>query len=57
VVEALAGAADRREAVLIVAGTRGRGAVAATLLGSVSAGLVQSAGCPVVLASATDAAI
>jgi nucleotide-binding universal stress UspA family protein len=40
-----------RQAALIVAGTRGMNAAATALLGSVSAGLVRSAGRPVVLAS------
>ena len=48
-VEAIRHAATQHDAALVVAGTRGRGAVAAALLGSVSAELVRSAGRPVVL--------
>jgi nucleotide-binding universal stress UspA family protein len=50
-VAALTRAASERRAALIVAGTRGRGALAAALLGSVSAGLVRGAGRPVALVS------
>jgi nucleotide-binding universal stress UspA family protein len=46
---ALADAAERHGAVAIVAGSRRRGAVASTLLGSVSSGLVHNAGTPALI--------
>ena len=49
----LAEAARAHRACLIVVGTRGRGPVRAELLGSVSTGLVQTAGRPVVLVPAS----
>jgi nucleotide-binding universal stress UspA family protein len=49
---ALAAEARARRACLIVTGTRGRGAVTAMLFGSVSTGLVLTAGRPFVMVSA-----
>ena len=46
---ALAASARSEGAALIVAGRRGRGALASTLLGSVSAGLAQNAELPVLI--------
>lgn len=46
---ALADAAGRRGAALIVCGSRGRGAVASTVLGSVSSGLLHNAETPTLL--------
>jgi nucleotide-binding universal stress UspA family protein len=46
---ALAGSARSAGAAVIVAGNRGRGAIASTLLGSVSAGLAQNAELPVLI--------
>jgi len=46
-VHVLAGVARERAAALIVTGTRGRNALSTALLGSVSAGLVRTAGRPV----------
>lgn len=51
-VEGLARAARERRACLAVTGTRGRGPLRGELLGSVSAGLVRTAGRPVMLVSA-----
>jgi nucleotide-binding universal stress UspA family protein len=51
-VTAVTRAADRADAALIVAGTRGRGPLVAALFGSVSAGLVQAAERPVVVTAA-----
>lgn len=48
-VQVLAAVALDRAAALIVTGTRGRNALSAALLGSVSAGLVRTAGRPVAL--------
>ena len=48
-VEQLTDLARRRQAALLVTGTRGRGAVTSALLGSVSSGVVRTAGRPVVL--------
>jgi nucleotide-binding universal stress UspA family protein len=50
-VEGLVRAARERRACLAVAGTRGRGPLHGSLLGSVSTGLVRAAGRPVVLVS------
>jgi len=50
-VEEIAREGRDRQAALIVAGTRGMNAAAAAIVGSVSAGLVRSAGRPIVLAS------
>lgn len=47
--ERLAELADERDALLIVAGSRGRGAVRAAFLGSVSTSLVGIARCPVLV--------
>jgi nucleotide-binding universal stress UspA family protein len=44
------------DADLLVVGSRGRGGVAATLLGSVSTACVRHARCPVVVVPATDRA-
>jgi len=46
-VQMLAGVARERAAALIVTGTRGRNALSTALVGSVSAGLVRTAGRPV----------
>ena len=46
---ALADAAGRSGAALIVCGSRGRGAVASTVLGSVSSGLLHNAETPTLL--------
>jgi nucleotide-binding universal stress UspA family protein len=56
-VQELAAAGREHRACLIATGTRGRGPIRTELLGSVSAGLVQTAACPVMLipASAVDA--
>jgi nucleotide-binding universal stress UspA family protein len=48
--QALAEEARRRSATLVVVGSRGLGTIAATLLGSVSAELVDIAPCPVLVA-------
>jgi nucleotide-binding universal stress UspA family protein len=50
-VEELARTARERRACLAVAGTRGRGPLRGEILGSVSTGLVRTAGRPVVLVS------
>jgi nucleotide-binding universal stress UspA family protein len=50
-VETITRVARDRRAALIVAGTRGMNAAAVALIGSVSVGLVRSAGRPIVLAS------
>jgi nucleotide-binding universal stress UspA family protein len=47
--ERLADVADEEDAELIVVGSRGRGALKAAFLGSVSNGLVGVARCPVVI--------
>jgi nucleotide-binding universal stress UspA family protein len=52
-VAAIAAAARTHRACLIVVGTRGRGPLRAELLGSVSTGLVQTAGRPVMLVPAS----
>jgi nucleotide-binding universal stress UspA family protein len=46
---ALAASARSEGAAVIVAGPRGRGAIASTILGSVSAGLAQNAELPVLI--------
>ena len=46
---ALAATARAEEAAVIVAGCRGRGALASTVLGSVSSGLVHNAEVPVLV--------
>jgi nucleotide-binding universal stress UspA family protein len=48
-VERLAEVADEQEAAMLVVGSRGRGALRSALLGSVSAGLLAKAPCPVVV--------
>lgn len=52
-VEVLSQVARERSAALIVTGTRGRGALRAALLGSVSAQLVRAAGRPVAIVPAS----
>jgi nucleotide-binding universal stress UspA family protein len=52
-VQMLAAVARERAAALIVAGTRGRNALSAALLGSVLAGLARTAGRPVALVPAS----
>lgn len=52
-VEVLSQVARERSAALIVTGTRGRGALAAAVLGSVSAGLARAAGRPVAVVPAS----
>jgi nucleotide-binding universal stress UspA family protein len=47
---ALLAAADQEDAAAIVVGSRGRGAIASTVLGSVSAGLAHNAARPVLVA-------
>jgi nucleotide-binding universal stress UspA family protein len=47
---ALMAAADHQDAAAIVVGSRGRGAIASTVLGSVSAGLAHNAARPVLVA-------
>ena len=49
---AIAGIAEGKDAGMIVVGTRGRGAVASTVLGSVSKGLLSMSGLPVVVVHA-----
>ena len=53
--DAIAARARAMEADLIVVGTRGRGPLAATLLGSVSAGVIDRAPCPVLVARTAQA--
>jgi nucleotide-binding universal stress UspA family protein len=48
-VERLAATAESEDAAVLVVGSRGRGALASALLGSVSAGLPARAPCPVVI--------
>jgi nucleotide-binding universal stress UspA family protein len=55
-VEALSALCREESAELLVVGSRGRGPVAAAVLGSVSARLASIAKCPVVVVSATAAA-
>jgi nucleotide-binding universal stress UspA family protein len=52
-VPVLAAIAREEAAALIVTGTRGRNALSAALLGSVSAGLIRTAGRPVALVPAS----
>ena len=52
-VQVLAAVAREQSAALLVTGTRGRNALSSTLLGSVSAGLVRTAGRPVALVPAS----
>jgi nucleotide-binding universal stress UspA family protein len=52
-VEALTLSSRRQETELLVVGSRGRGPLAAAILGSVSAGLASAAQCPVVVVSST----
>ena len=54
-VELLAQVARERSAVLLVTGSRGRGALRSTLLGSVSTGLIRAAGRPVAVIPPTAA--
>lgn len=53
--DAIAARARAMEADLIVVGTRGRGALASTILGSVSAGVLDRAPCPVLVARSPHA--
>jgi nucleotide-binding universal stress UspA family protein len=55
-VEGLSALCSDESAELLIVGSRGRGPLAAALLGSVSAGLVSTAGCPVVVVPAPEAA-
>jgi nucleotide-binding universal stress UspA family protein len=52
-VQVLAAVARERSAALLVTGTRGRNALSAALLGSVSLGLIRAAGRPVALVPAS----
>jgi nucleotide-binding universal stress UspA family protein len=51
-VDTIVGIADSKEADLIVLGSRGRGAITAALLGSVSRGVLQHAKRPVLIVRA-----
>ena len=55
IADELARAAADRKAALLVVGSRGRGAVRAALLGSVSAGVTRLAPCPVLIVRAREA--
>lgn len=55
-VKVLSHLARERSAALIVSGNRGRGQIGSALLGSVSCGLVGSAGCPVATVPASAGA-
>jgi nucleotide-binding universal stress UspA family protein len=52
--EMIAARARAMEADLIIVGNRGRGALATTVLGSVSAGVIDRAPCPVLVARTAD---
>jgi nucleotide-binding universal stress UspA family protein len=56
VVDTLVTHAERWRADLLIAGSRGRGAIASTLLGSVAIGLTEHAPCPVLVARGTRCA-
>ena len=55
-VEGLSALCGDESAELLIVGSRGRGPLAAALLGSVSAGLARTAGCPVLVVPAPEAA-
>jgi nucleotide-binding universal stress UspA family protein len=53
---AIVGAADERDAAVVVTGTRGRSPLTATLLGSTAEGILRHAGRPVLLVPPAQAA-
>jgi nucleotide-binding universal stress UspA family protein len=56
VTSAIVGAADERDAAVVVTGSRGRSPLTATLLGSTAEGILRHAGCPVLLVPPAPAA-